>query len=183
MAADPPEHGAMMSAVTQRGYTLKELVIVVLIISILSAIAVRSYRKSVLKNNRQNGVACLIELQKRMEDYYSRNAGTTASNSTSSSNTGYPLLAQIGYGSGNCPVAEGNTTLYTVALVLPNTVIANCSNCYKLTATGVSAQARDGALLLSVDPRSTAASTDIYHKQHITPGGVTLEGWIFQPGQ
>lgn len=168
----------MNSVSAQKGYTFKELVIVVLIISILSAIAVRSFRKYTLKNNRQNGVACLIELQKRMEDYYSRNAGTTASSST-----GYPLLSQIGYGSGNCPVAEGNSTLYTVALVLPNTAIANCANCYKLTATGVGAQARDGALLLSVDPRSTAASTDIYHKQHVTPGGVTLEGWIFQPGQ
>lgn len=169
----------MMNSVSaQKGYTFKELVIVVLIISILSAIAVRSFRKYTLKNNRQNGVACLIELQKRMEDYYSRNAGTTASGST-----GYPQLSQIGYGSGNCPVAEGNSTLYTVSLVLPNTAIANCSNCYKLTATGVKAQARDGALLLSVDPRSTAASADIYHKQHVTPGGVTLEGWIFQPGQ
>ncbi len=173
----------MNTATTQEGYTLKELVIVVLIISILSAIAVRSFRKSTLKNNRQNGAACLIELQKRMEDYYTRNAGTTASSSSTSSNTGYPLLAQIGYSSGNCPVAEGNTTLYSVALTLPNTAVSNCAVCYLLTATGVGGQAKDGTLLLSVDPRSTAANADVYHKQHITPGGVTLEGWIFTPGQ
>lgn len=169
----------MNTLTAQRGYTLKELVIVVLIVSILSAIAVRSFRKSTLKSNRQNGVACLIELQKRMEDYYTRNAGTTVSGGT-----GYPTLSQIGYPSpSNCPVAEGNTTLYTLALTLPNTAVSNCAVCYLLTATGVGRQAKDGVLLLSVDPRSTAANADIYHKQHITPSGVTLEGWIFTPGQ
>lgn len=170
----------MTMRANQRGYTLKELVIVVLIISILAGIAVRSFRKSTLKNNRQNGIACLVEIQKRMEDYYTRNAGTTdtAGNGT----TGYPTLQQIGYSSGNCPVAEGNT-LYTVALTLPNTAITSCANCYLLTATGVGPQARDGTLLLSVDPRSTASNQNMYHKQHTTPGGTTVEGWIFQPGQ
>jgi type IV pilus assembly protein PilE len=170
----------MNTSAAQRGYTLKELVIVVLIVSILAAIAVRSFRKSTLKNNRQNGIACLVEIQKRMEDYYTRNAGTTASGGT-----GYPAnLSQIGYPSpGNCPVAEGSSTLYTVALTLPNTAVANCALCYQLAATGVGPQAKDGVLLLSVDPRSTAATADIYHKQHTTPGGVTAEGWIFQPGQ
>jgi len=163
----------------QRGYTLKELVIVVLIISILAATAIRSFRKSTMKSNRQNGVDCLVEIQKRMEDYYSRNAGSSATGS------GYPTLSQIGYSAGgNCPAPEGQTTpLYTVTLTQPNTAIANCTLCYLLTATGVGAQAKDGTLLLSVDPRSTAAYTDVYDKQHKTPGGVTEAGWIFSPGQ
>ena len=39
----------------QRGYTLKELVIVVLIISILAATAIRSFRKSTMKSNSSKG--------------------------------------------------------------------------------------------------------------------------------
>ena len=162
----------------QRGYTLKELVIVVLIISILAATAIRSFRKSTMKSNRQNGIDCLVEIQKRMEDYYSRNAGSSATGS------GYPTLSQIGYSAGSCPAPEGQpTSLYTVTLTQPNTAIANCTLCYLLTATGAGAQAKDGTLLLSVDPRSTAVYSNVYDKQHKTPGGTTEAGWIFSPGQ
>jgi type IV pilus assembly protein PilE len=172
----------MRTISAQRGYTLKELVIVVLIVAILAGIAVRSFRKSALKSNRQNGIDCLVEVQKRMEDYYSRSGGATSSTSSSGTTTGYPTLSQIGYGSGSCPVPEGKTTYYSVALTLPNTAISGCSVCYKLTGTPLGTQAKDGTLLLSVDPRSSAASGDVYHKQHTTPGGVTEDGWIFQPG-
>jgi prepilin-type N-terminal cleavage/methylation domain-containing protein len=173
-----------MSAMNrQRGFTLKEIMIVVLIVSILSAIAVRSFRKAALKDNRQNGISCLVEVQKRIEDFYTRNAGT----SNSSNVGGYPPtgdLSGIGYASpANCPVAEGKSVLYTLSYILPDTGVSGCALCYKLTATGAGAQARDGTLVLRVDPRSTAAATDAYHKQHVTPSGTTVDGWIFNPGQ
>jgi prepilin-type N-terminal cleavage/methylation domain-containing protein len=167
----------------QQGFTLKELIIAVAIVMILSAIAMRSFRKAVLKNNRQNGVACLVEVQKRIEDYYTRNAGTTLSGGT-----GYPPtgdLSGIGYAAGNCPIAEGKSTLYTLTYVIPDTGVSNCALCYKLTATPVGKQAQDGTLVLSIDPRSSssASANNAYHKQHITPAGTTLDNWIFNPGQ
>lgn len=161
----------------QSGYTLIELMVAASIMAILAGLAVRSYRSSTLKSNRQNGVECLVEVQKRLEDYYTRNNQYPPSSSSSST------LSGVGYGSGNCPASEGSSTLYTVALVQPNSAVCSTNACYQLTATGVGRQAKDGTLLLSVDTRSTAGSGDVYHKQHITPSGTTLDGWVYQPGR
>jgi type IV pilus assembly protein PilE len=160
----------------QRGFTLVELMIAVTILAIVAAIAVPSYRNSTLKSKRQNGIQCLVELQKRMEDYYGRN-------------NQYPTLPQVGYAfvsgsSSNCPAAEGKP-LYTVALTTYTmTPSSSCNICYQLQATGVGKQAQDGALVLGVDPRNTAPPSEAYHKMHITPATtpVYLDGWIFSPG-
>lgn len=163
----------------QNGYTLKELVIVVAIVALLAGIAVRSYRKYQLKTNRENGIACLVEVQKRLEDYYSRYSAYPTFDNTGLSAVGY--VAATGSSSAACPASEDKSTLYTVTL---NSNTSVCSaQCYVLTASGVGPQAKDGTLVLSIDPRSTASPTEAYHKQHITPGGSTLDGWLFQPGQ
>lgn len=160
------------------GYSLIELMITVAVLAILTAVVLPIYTKHRLKTNRQNGTQCLVEVQRQMESYYSRfnayPALTLAGLQTASS-----YSAAADGVSANCPVSEGST-LYTVTLAASSV----CStSCYQLQASGIGPQANDGALLLLIDPRSSAASADAYHKQHIPPGGSAVDGWIFQPGK
>ena len=55
------------------GFTLIELMIVVAIVGILSAVAYPSYQSHVLKSQRQVAQAALVSLSSTMERYYSEN--------------------------------------------------------------------------------------------------------------
>ena len=58
---------------TQRGFTLLELMIVVVVVGILAAIAVPHYQSSVIKTRRATAAACLMELSQFMERFYTTN--------------------------------------------------------------------------------------------------------------
>lgn len=57
----------------QQGFTLIEVMIVVAIVAILAAIALPSYRSSVLKGNRSDGYAILNEIMQAQERYAASN--------------------------------------------------------------------------------------------------------------
>jgi type IV pilus assembly protein PilE len=60
------------------GFTLIELMIVVVIIAILAAIAMNSYRQYILRGNRTSATRALQDLNSREENYYfSNNAYAT----------------------------------------------------------------------------------------------------------
>lgn len=63
----------------QQGFTLIELMIVVLIVGILTAIAYPAYQEHVTRARRSDGQAALMDLASRLERYYSeRNTYQTA---------------------------------------------------------------------------------------------------------
>lgn len=107
-----------MVNVKQRGFTLTELMIVVVIIGIISAIAYPSYTRYVVNTNRADVQAEMMRLSSRLQSY-------TSVNRTYSGAT----LANIG-GTSNYP-AQG-ATKYTIALVLDTD-----NRGYTLTATPV----------------------------------------------
>lgn len=53
-----------------RGFTLIELVIVLSVIAILSAIAINSYRDYVLRSSRTEAMTALMELAQRQEEHF-----------------------------------------------------------------------------------------------------------------
>jgi type IV pilus assembly protein PilE len=55
------------------GFTLVELMIVLVIVAILAAIAYPAYTQHVLKTHRRAATACLMELAQWMERFYTTN--------------------------------------------------------------------------------------------------------------
>lgn len=57
----------------KKGFTLIELMIVVLVIAVLAAIAYPSYQQHVVKSRRAAAQACMQEVAQFMERYYTTN--------------------------------------------------------------------------------------------------------------
>lgn len=57
----------------ERGFTLIELMVVVVVIAILASIAYPSYSRFVVKSRRATAAGCLMERAQEMERYYSTN--------------------------------------------------------------------------------------------------------------
>ena len=71
-----PRHSAGPMMQTRRshaGFTLIELMIVVMIVSILAALAIPSYRSHVIKATRRDAQATMLELASREQQYFVAN--------------------------------------------------------------------------------------------------------------
>jgi len=121
----------------QAGFTLLELMIVVIIIAILSAIAIPSYRKYAVRTHRLDAQRVLMDLAGRQERYfYSHNTYTDTLGDLS----GTATMAGQYY---SISIPSASSTDYTV------------------TATAVGTQQKDDALCqsLSLDRAGIRTST------------------------
>ena len=110
------------------GFTLIELMIVVVIVGILMAISMPAYRDYVMRSHRTDAHSSLLDIAARQERHvaqYNRYANVI----TASDNTGLNMAANS---------TEGYYTLGAAACA--GGVIANC---YTITATAVGNQAND----------------------------------------
>ena len=130
----------------QRGFTLIELMIVVVVVSILAAIAFPAYQESVAKSKRADAQGALMSLAGAMERAYTENNSYC-----------YLVVNNDGSDSGSCPESpddatddigppashaatvplDGGTAYYdlTISAVTPDT--------YTLTATRTGSMAGD----------------------------------------
>lgn len=113
-----------MKESAQHGFTLIEVMITVVIISILAAIAVPSYQNSVQKSRRADAKACLIEAAAAQEKYFYQN------------NTYTTTVSDL-----NLSASCGDNGYYTLSMAAGST--GGIGSSYALTATRAGAQTSD----------------------------------------
>ncbi|PTU33247.1 type IV pilin protein [Stenotrophobium rhamnosiphilum] len=126
----------MISArLTETGFTLIELIIAALIVSITAAIAIPSYSSYRLRAERSNGVACMINLARLQEAYFTRH-------------NSYAIdLRALGYNATSA-ASCAHTSQYLLSAFIVDEKTCPLSRCYRLQAVPQHAQASDGDLHL-----------------------------------
>jgi type IV pilus assembly protein PilE len=119
--------GRMMSIRRVAGFTLVELMVVVLVIAILAAIAIPGYAAQIRKSRRTEARTALLDAAGREERFYATNNFYTLV----STNLGYTGAWPTGVGSG----------YYNLTVTCTNGKDP-CTD-YMLTATAIGTQAKD----------------------------------------
>lgn len=125
------------------GFSLIELMIVVVVVGIMFTIALPAYQNSMLKSKRADGKAALMDAANRQERLILDRSTYTID------------MAQLGFSANPMISPDGN---YSVAA-------AACSggaitSCYKLTATAIAGQAKDSKCqTLTLDYKGAKEST------------------------
>jgi type IV pilus assembly protein PilE len=109
------------------GFTLVELMIVVVIVGVLMAIALPSYRDYTLRSHRADAHAALLDMAARQERFVAQNNQYTGE-----------VAAGNGLNLGTTTSPEGYYTLSAAACPTGNIQI-----CYLLTATAIGSQTAD----------------------------------------
>ncbi len=119
----------------QRGFTLIELMIVVVIVAILASVAIPSYRDSVMRGKRADGKTALSDVASKQEQYFMDNRSYTTD------------MTLLGYAASPADSPEGD---YKVSLVAAT---AGCpiTNCYVLQAVPQGGQAGDSCGTLTLN--------------------------------
>ena len=120
---------------SQGGFTLMELMIVVVIISILVAIALPSYQQYILRSRRIEGKNALLDLASRQERYYSINNAYT----DSAPNLGYGASAAFPVAAGNyyqLNISAANATSFTATVAPQGAQSADTCGTLQITQTG-----------------------------------------------
>ncbi len=131
------------------GFTLVELMVTVVIISILASIAVPSYLSSVRKSRRTEARTALLDLAAREERYMATN--TTYSQTPGDLGyTGFPAPTTSGYYNLNVtvnpPTATAAATFTATAQAVAGKGQDNDTNCaiFQITQTGVQTSSTSG---------------------------------------
>jgi type IV pilus assembly protein PilE len=130
----------------QLGVTLMELLTVLVIIAILSAIAVPSYRQYTLRANRSEAKTTLLFLSSALERCYTRfNSYVYTGNAATGCTVNFPQTSENG--------------LYTISAA-PMAGEADMTSTFVLTATPQGAQTQDtGCATLTLDSTNAKGST------------------------
>jgi type IV pilus assembly protein PilE len=126
---------------TQKGITLIELVVVILILGILASIAVPSYREYVIRGNRRAAQAAMMEIATQEQQFFVANRAFAAV-------TADGLVNELGY---TLPPEVDRNYDYSV------TVGAGTVPSFTITFTPVGSQAGDVPLGLTSEGVKTPA--------------------------
>lgn len=121
-----------------RGFTLVEMLIVVLIIGLLAGIAFPGYQRYVLQAGRADGKAKLMEIMQAQERYYSQHQTyVVALNGSATANP------PTGLGYAATPVPSDERRYNIAAAACGAAAGLTIASCVRLTATRAGAQAND----------------------------------------
>jgi type IV pilus assembly protein PilE len=117
-----------------RGFTLVELMIVVVIIAILAAIAIPAFGRYAYRAHRVDGQELLLRIANAQERYYA-------------TNNHYGSLSDVGYAA---PV-NSEKGYYSAAVTVSADPAGNSSAAFVATVTGVGGQLQDVCGPLSIN--------------------------------
>jgi type IV pilus assembly protein PilE len=113
----------------QDGFTLIELMVVIIIIGILVKIAVPAYTASLQKSYRTDAKTALLDLATREEKFYSVNNAYTGTATSLNYSAAFPLAVQ-----------SGSTSYYTITASVP---ASGAAATFTATASPTGTQASD----------------------------------------
>jgi len=122
-----------------RGFSLIELVIVLLIIAILAAIAIPSYRQYVVRANRIDARRSLMDLAARQERFFYSN------NAYSPSLTALGANGSVAGANYTIAPPTASTTAFSITASAVGTQQTSDKQCQTLTITNTGVQASTGA--------------------------------------
>lgn len=111
-----------MTKKKNKGFSLLELLVTLVIVSILAAVAVPSYKAYTLKAQRTDAISNLLQAQSAFENYFAANNSFPTSSTNPTANSLLPA----------------NTTSY-------NFSVSATASSYTLTATAIAAQTSDSS--------------------------------------
>lgn len=120
-----------------RGFSLIELMIVIVVVAILAAIAIPSYQDYIRKSRRADAKDAVTRIAAAQEKYFFTHNSYTVD------------LADLGYGSGTVESSEGWYRLSFNADAAADSADGTCGTdpneypCFTITATAINAQASD----------------------------------------
>jgi type IV pilus assembly protein PilE len=117
-------------SVSNRGYTLIEIVVTMAILGILTTIALAAYTSEVQKSRRTDARSALLDLAGREEKLFSVANAYSASPS------------DLGYGAGAWPITVGSG-YYQVTVLAPDPNQGGAAGTYLITATTYGTQVND----------------------------------------
>lgn len=124
----------------QAGFTLVEIIIVVLIISVLAAIAYPAYQNSVVNSRRRAAEGCLLEQSQFMERFYTTNL---------TFNLAAPPPCAAGRDVTNhytvTPLVTGGGTGYTITATPRGRQLALDTKCGMLSINNLGVKTKDGS--------------------------------------
>ena len=126
-----------------KGFTLLELMIVIVVVGILAAIGYPSYADSIRKSKRGDAQAALLGAAQQLEVYYARNAaynadltemgyGSSGWNDIKDSSGKITYRFRVNGGNGNCPI----TSCYVLVAQTQNAQTDDSIQRYRLWSTG-----------------------------------------------
>jgi len=141
----------MKSKQQQKGVTLIELVVVMIIIGILAAVAIPSYRQYVLRSQRSDAKDALLALATQQEKFYlqcneyTRALNAAATTTCSPGNLRFPATSERGYYTVAVTAADANGWTATASAVstLPQYRDTRCRT-FQLTSTGAKTARNSG---------------------------------------
>jgi type IV pilus assembly protein PilE len=124
---------------SQRGFTLIELIVAMVIVAVLAAIAIPSYSNYVLQSHRAEAKSALLDLASNEERYFSVNSAYTTN------------PQNLGYAAASAPFFIGTNSYYQVtqiqynAATVPNGTTSGTPAWFSITANAVGRQTNDTA--------------------------------------